>query len=205
MTDAAATIARPGRRTPVATFLLALCGLTTPTAHGQDEARRLDEVRSVVQEFQQTLGAALKKELAAGGPERAIEVCRTLAPQIAGDLSRRTGWHVARISLRTRNPLLGLPDAWEQEALRDFDRRATEGAKPESLETSAQVTEPAGRYLRYVRAIPTQPLCLACHGKPEALDPAVATLLDQAYPHDAARGYSAGQIRGAFTVKRPLD
>jgi hypothetical protein len=45
--------------------------------------------------------------------------------------------------------------------------------------------------------------CLKCHG--ENLDPKVAAKLDALYPHDQARGYKAGDVRGAFTVRQPMQ
>ena len=48
----------------------------------------------------------------------------------------------------------------------DFDRKAAAGEKPETLERAEFVDEPAGRYFRYLKAIPVQPMCLACHGRP---------------------------------------
>jgi hypothetical protein len=55
-----------------------------------------------------------------------------------------------------------------------------------------------------MKAIPTaEKPCLACHGKEIA--PKVAARLAELYPEDAATGYSAGEIRGAFTLSRPLD
>jgi len=161
--------------------------------------------RAVSAQLLQQLGAALKQELARGGPGAAIGVCRDAAPEIAGKLSRQSGARVARVSLKTRNPLLGTPDGWEQAVLADFDRRAAAGEKPETLEYSETVTEPQGRYFRYMKAIPVQPLCLTCHGPDAMIAPAVMQLLESNYPHDRARGYTTGQIRGAVTIKRPLD
>lgn len=66
------------------------------------------------------------------------------------------------------------------------------------------VEEPAGRYYRYMKAIPAQPLCLACHGTSETMPGPVQERLRIEYPHNHATGYSAGQVRGAVTVKRPL-
>lgn len=161
--------------------------------------------RAMSAQLVQQLGAQLKQELARGGPEGAIGVCRDAAPEIAGKLSRQSGARVARVSLKTRNPLLGAPDIWEQAVLVDFDRRAAAGEKPETLEYSETVIEPQGRYFRYMKAIPVQPLCLTCHGTDAMIAPEVAQRLQSDYPHDRARGYTAGQIRGAVTVKRQLD
>jgi hypothetical protein len=41
-------------------------------------------------------------------------------------------------------------------------------------------------------------MCLACHG--QTLAPGVAEVLAREYPRDAATGFSAGQLRGAFYV-----
>jgi hypothetical protein len=53
-----------------------------------------------------------------------------------------------------------------------------------------------------MKAIPTAELCLTCHG--EALDPELQATLDELYPADKARGFKEGDIRGAFTLSRPL-
>jgi hypothetical protein len=186
------------------TILLAGAGLTLLawSAWAQAPEERLAASRAAAGQLTQQLGAELRKELEAGGPAQAISVCRNVAPEIAGKLSRQMGARVARVSLKTRNPLLGTPDAWEQRVLADFDRRATAGEKPEALEVSEVVAEPAGRYFRYMKAIPVQPLCLTCHGAPEAVAVEVRDRIATEYPHDRALGYSAGQIRGAVTVKQ---
>ena len=180
-------------------------GSLAAAAGAQTNDELLAASRAASAQLVQQLGAELKQELARGGPEGAIAVCREVAPEIAGRLSRQSGARVARVSLKTRNPLLGTPDAWEQAVLADFDRRAAAGEKPETLEYSEAVTEPQGRYFRYMKAIPVQPLCLSCHGTDAMVAPEVAQRLQSEYPHDRARGYTLGQIRGGVTIKRPLD
>jgi hypothetical protein len=66
------------------------------------------------------------------------------------------------------------------------------------------VEEPQGRHFRYMKAIPVQPLCVACHGPAETLSPAVRERLAKEYPHDRATGYSPGQVRGAIAVKKRI-
>ena len=134
-----------------------------------------------------------------------MPVCRQFAPELAGQLSRETGWRVARVSLRTRNPLLGTPDPWEQKALAEFDRRAAAGEKPDTLEFAEVVEEPAGRYFRYLKAIPVGPLCVTCHGSKDQMAPFMVEEIEKQYPHDRATGYTPGQVRGGVTVKRRLD
>jgi hypothetical protein len=53
-----------------------------------------------------------------------------------------------------------------------------------------------------MKAIPTAKVCLACHGS--AITPEVTAALDEAYPQDQARGYAEGDIRGAFSLSKPL-
>lgn len=171
-----------------------------PALAGQPE-----DARALAGQLVQKLGAALKQEMAAGGPEQAISVCRDLAPALAGELSRGSGARVARVSLKTRNPLLGQPDAWEQEILQSFEKRLAVGEKVETIEHSAVIDEPQGKVFRYMKALPVQPLCLACHGSPEAMADPVKARLAALYPHDRATGYAAGQIRGAVTVKQAVD
>ena len=179
------------------TILLAIL----PMAAHADQAA---DARALSSQMIQQLGTALKKELAATGPEGAITVCRDLAPSIAGELSRKSGSRVARVSLKSRNPLLGEPDAWEQQVLADFDRRAAAGEKIEAIEYSETIDEPRGRYFRYMKALPVQPLCLSCHGTAENIPAEVGARLAVEYPHDHAVGYVLGQVRGAVTIKQPV-
>jgi Protein of unknown function (DUF3365) len=162
----------------------------------------LGESRSVAIALMQQLGAELKKEIAAGGPDAAIKVCTKIAPELATKLSIENGWRVTRVSLKTRNPLLGTADAWEQQALKDFDARAAAGDAADKLEFSEIVNEPNGRYFRYLKALPVQPLCLSCHGGTEQISESVKATLAQLYPHDRAIGYALGQVRGAISIKR---
>jgi hypothetical protein len=186
-----------------AALLAALIAVGAPPA-GADDAEMLAASRQAASQLVQRLGTELRAELAKGGPDAAIAVCKEIAPDIAGDLSRRSGWRVARVSLRTRNPMLGQPDAWEQTVLAEFDRRAAAGEKPDQIEFAQTVDEPQGRYFRYMKAIPVQPLCLTCHGPGSTVPDSVTERLRAEYPHDRAVGYAVGQIRGAVTIKRPL-
>ncbi len=53
-----------------------------------------------------------------------------------------------------------------------------------------------------MKAIPTQEVCLACHG--EKIDKATAAKLAKLYPKDKARGFKVGDLRGAFTMSKDL-
>jgi len=53
-----------------------------------------------------------------------------------------------------------------------------------------------------MKALPTQDLCLNCHGTPDRFDASVQAKLKELYPDDKAVGYQTEQIRGAITIKK---
>lgn len=168
-------------------------------AYAGDDAL-LGEARKVATTLPPKLLAALQDEIGKSGPEGAIPVCKDMAPKMAGEISRQTGWKIKRVSLKARNEARATPDAWEKAALEDFDKRAAAGEPPAQLEKGEKV----GEEYRYVKALPVQPLCLSCHGPADQLSPAVKSVLGQHYPNDRATGYSVGQIRGAISVRKSL-
>jgi Protein of unknown function (DUF3365) len=159
------------------------------------------EARKVASEVPPKLLATLSAAIDKGGPDGAIAVCRDEAPKLAKAASEQSGWSIRRVSLRQRNPKAA-PDAWERAALEDFDRRAAAGESPATLEKAELVNEGGQQVQRYMRALPTQQLCLACHGNAVSLSPAVSARLKELYPDDRAVGYAVGEIRGAMTLKR---
>jgi len=183
--------------------LLMAVALITPfvatLANAGDDAM-LVEARKVATTLPPRLLAALQQEISKSGPEGAILVCKDMAPKMAGEISRQTGWKIKRVSLKARNDARAIPDAWEKAALEDFDKRAAAGEPPAQLEKGERVDNE----YRYVKALPVQPLCLGCHGPVDQLTPAVKSALAQHYPNDLATGYSVGQIRGAISVRKPF-
>jgi len=190
------------RQVIVRTLLGAALLSTTGAVLAQDPAW-IAEARQVASTVPPKLLAVLSEEIAKSGPEGAIGVCRDKAPQMAKAASDQSGWAVRRVSLRNRNPR-AVPDAWEREALEEFDRRAAAGENPATLEKAAVVKVEGKDHYRYMKALPVQPLCLGCHGQPEQLSPAVREKLRTLYPDDKAVGYRLGEIRGAMTIRKPL-
>ncbi|HEY0664551.1 MAG TPA: DUF3365 domain-containing protein [Gallionella sp.] len=189
-------------KTPIALTIM-FCGAFS-TAYAENLDKFVDESRATVMPYMQKLMAENKKAVSEGGPAAAIKVCKDIAPAMSGETSRQTGWKLARVSLKVRNPLLGTPDAWEQKALQDFEKRLAKGEKAETMEAAEIVREPAGKYFRYMKAVVLQPGCVTCHGSAEQIPEDVKALLKQEYPHDQATGYSAGELRGGISIKRPL-
>jgi len=170
-----------------------------------DIQARVDAAKAVTGDFLKQLGGTMKREMQAGGPVAALKVCRDVAPRAANDISLQKGWKVTRVGTRVRNPVLGSPDAWEQRVLQDFRKRAAQGEKYKTMSYYEVVEEPAGRSLRYMKAIGVAPQCLACHGSVEQIAEPVRTELKRMYPHDQAVGYKPGDLRGAVSIKQPLD
>ena len=184
-------------------LLIAATAIITPlftTLSHANDAALLDEARRVSVMLPPKLLVALKEEMSKSGPEGAIPVCKDMAPKMAGEISQQTGWKIRRVSLKARNDARAIPDAWEKAALEDFDKRAAAGEPPEKLEKGERI----GSEYRYVKALPTQSLCLACHGSAEQISPAVKSVIGQHYSNDLATGYSVGQIRGAISLRKAL-
>lgn len=173
-------------------------------AFAQDLAALTDETKKAVLPVVPKVVAAMQESVASQGPAGAITVCKELAPQLMKEKREQTGWAIRRVSLKTRNPERSTPDLWEVRQLADFNIRAANGEKPETLEKSEIVSENGKPVLRYMKALPVADVCLKCHGPSEGFDADLKAKLAQTYPHDQATGYAKGQIRGALTVKRPL-
>jgi len=148
--------------------------------------------------------AAMQEAVAEKGVAGAIPVCKEEAPALIKEKRKETGWDIRRVSLRTRNADRATPDLWEVRQLADFNIRAANGEKVDTLEKSEIVTIDGKPVFRYMKALPVGDVCLKCHGPVDTLDAGLKAKLAESYPHDQATGYAKGQIRGALTVKRPL-
>ncbi len=173
-----------------------------PTAAQPSIPPDVQESRAAAQTFSATLKETLQQAIQNGGPVNGIEVCHVKAAEIATDLSQKLGLLVGRTSLKIRNPE-NAPDNWELAVLKQFEARKAQGEPNDSLEFFAVIDDDQGqKTFRYMKAIPTASLCLACHG--EHISPEVDAKLKELYPKDTARGYKEGDLRGAFTIAKPL-
>ena len=187
------------------TFVIAVMLFSLPFIVSADMDQNKAEAKKITGAFFEELKGELGKGMKAGGPVAAIGICNTRAPELAMAHSRSSGWDVARTSLKLRNPN-NAPDAWETKVLQQFEERRADGEGPDTLTYAEIVEENGDKYFRFMKGIVMPPLdkmpCLMCHG--EDIDPHTAAALDQLYPQDKARGYKAGQVRGAFTLKKRL-
>lgn len=187
-------------------FAAALAASACAAGSAGEEAPRaaIEEARKASTELVAGVRGELLKAIEQSGPLRAIIVCKYTVPEIASAVSRKYGARVTRVSLTPRNPSLGWGDAWEQKVLMDFDERVARGEKAEALEYAEVTTEPSGRFVRYMKALPMQPPCMHCHGPAEQISESIRQQLAHDYPHDRAIGLVLGKVRGAVTFKKPL-
>lgn len=160
-----------------------------------------DEARNLAKQYGSTLKRQLISIMQAAGPVQAIEFCNLSAPDIAAAIATESNWQVGRTSLKTRSEANN-PDVWEQTVLQEFEAKKLAGADLATLEYSEVVEVDGTKSFRYMKAIPTEVACLQCHGS--TIAPAVDAKLQLLYPTDRARGFSEGDIRGAFTLQKPL-
>ncbi|MBT8434926.1 MAG: DUF3365 domain-containing protein [Gammaproteobacteria bacterium] len=182
---------------PLLLGLPLLPGLQNLGAADVDMAQLQQEAMGIVKKFGGSLKPELQMAIKTGGPAHAISVCSEKAPSIAQSLSSETGWTVKRVSLKARSET-AVPDAWEKKALEEFDQRQANG---ESAAKMAYQEVVDGSF-RFIKAQAVEAVCLGCHAA--EIKSEVEAALEQEYPNDKARGYTLGQIRGAFSLSRDL-
>ncbi len=170
-----------------------------PAAAAQDPLAR---AQAAAQAFSGRLRGTLQAAVQAGGAEAAVDVCHSAAPAIAEEVMREHGVRLGRVALpgRNRNPGQAA-QGWQHEALLEFERAVQAGAPAAAQASVRRDGLPVGVALRMVRGIPTEPGCLACHGREVA--PAVKAAIARHYPGDAATGFDVGGLRGALWVEVP--
>lgn len=163
-----------------------------------DKAALTADAKQAVMALGSTLKTQLQAAIQAGGPASAVEVCHHIAPATAASLSETHDLMLTRVSLRNRNPEMGVPNDWQTRVLQDFEARKAAGEGPDKLAYSEMVD---GEY-RFMKAIPTEAVCLNCHGAD--IQPDVQAQIDALYPEDRAVGFSEGDLRGAFVAVKKL-
>jgi hypothetical protein len=197
--------AKPGIRAyPILSWCLLAAASTLPAsdAAAPDAAALNRQATASVAALASALKSELMAAMTAGGPLQAIDVCQARAPEIAREISDGQGLKISRVSQRNRN-VENAPTAWQSAVLEDFQARLEAGEAADSLTWQDFAETRGGREFRFMKAIPTQPLCLTCHG--QAIAPPVTEKLAELYPGDKATGFAEGDLRGAFVVIRQLD
>jgi hypothetical protein len=187
----------------IKTLFAAALVASAPLQASEDVTGRVAESKATIRQFFEELKGNLVAAIKEGGPVNAIQVCSEKAPGIARSISEERGWQVGRTSLKLRNPA-NAPDEWELKVLESFESRKAAGEDPQQIAFHEVVEQDGKRVFRFMKAIPTaEKPCLVCHGG--EVPPPVEAKLKELYPTDKARGYVAGDIRGAFTISQPMD
>lgn len=183
-------------------WITLLGSLSLPCLAEQTDLQALQlEARQLSQTLGQQLKSTLVSAMKSGGPEQAISACNLQAPIIAEQVSEQAQWQVGRTSLKTRNTG-NTPDDWERSVLEAFEARKAAGEPVQNLEFAEIVEDQGATEFRYMKAIPTAKPCLSCHG--ENLSQPVVEQLKSLYPDDQATGFHLNDLRGAFTLRKPL-
>ena len=183
-----------------AALVLALSPVTLMAGEPPTDTAWVDQSRQLAMQLGGQLKGELTKAIAEGGPIAAINVCYLRAPEIAAQLSQASGARVGRTALRVRNPS-NAPDDLERSVLEQFATDLGSGPIDRPLEAVFEIRRGDAVERRYMRAIPTDALCLTCHGK--TIAPELAAAIGRDYPGDQATGFEQGQLRGAFSVVWP--
>ena len=109
------------------------------------------------------------------------------------------------MSEKYRNPA-DAPDEYKARVLAEFAASKARGELYADSEHAEVVPEEGRPYLRYMKPIIVEsPVWLSCHGGPQDISPEVRSELQRLYPDDRAIGYRMADLRGAVSVKIPLE
>ena len=150
---------------------------------------------STIARLQRRLGARLKSELETKGAAGAMAVCRDSAQAMTAEIAEANGVEAGRTSARLRNPG-NAPRAWAK----PYVENAADGTPASAVKP---VVVDLGGKVGILRPIPTQKLCLQCHGAADSLSQELARTLKESYPGDQALGYREGDLRGFFWAEAP--
>lgn len=179
-------------------------------ADGPDQTRTLTEdealaeSRKISRALLKATRARLDSYWVEGGETRAIDGCSVLAPFLTRQYRVDTGYYVMRVSLKNRNPA-NTPDPYERGVLEKFEQMKKDGVFEEGFEDYRVVSERDGRLFRYMKPIVTGWTCLKCHGPKSEISLEVREVLEREYPEDLATGYEPGEVRGAISIKIPVQ
>lgn len=158
-----------------------------PEGQRRQVAIATEAQRQLATQLMQKLNAAI----AEGGPSAGVEVCSTVAPEIATSVGEANGVKIGRTSAKLRNPKNTAPE-WMVSVLE------------EEKNTRRFFSHPDGT-LGVATPIPMAELCVQCHGPAEGISAEVKEALGAAYPEDEATGYKPGDTRGWFWIEVPAE
>ncbi len=154
---------------------------------------RVAAADAAILDLKKTLSAKLMASVKSGGLENGIDACAGDARNLTAEVAGRHKVKIGRTSHRLRNPEHNAPRPW-------LGGYLEEAAKKKASELRPAVYD-LGSSLGVVQALPTQALCVGCHGDPSGIPPAVKQSLAKRYPQDRATGFAEGDVRGVVWVE----
>ena len=170
-------------------------GAVYPVASAPSEfAEPVTRAMKAFDSLQATLSARLMEEMKAGGPTRAVGVCRDEAPALTAKIGQEAGMALGRTSDRLRNPA-NEPRPWVRPLLAKAAGRKAGDVQPLVVDLGASVG--------VLRPIGTASACTTCHGTDARRPAALKEVWGTHYPKDRAVGFEEGDLRGFFWAEVP--
>ena len=177
--------------------------ITTPAFAEVTKEQAVEKSKEMVKELGGGLKGKLQEAVKSSGFGGAISVCKEIGLVRAREVGEKFGGSIRRVTLKNRNPQ-NVPDSYEAGVLTKMESDHHAGKLQEAY--VEVVTGADGKKnLRFMKPIITEALCLNCHGTPDKLNPDAGKAIQQNYPDDKDTGYSADQVRGAFSVVYPVN
>jgi len=184
---------------PLLTIVLSTLILSAnPYQSSEEDLKQVKKIGTEISaKVLQTLGKKLKQHLKKDGLIEGAKFCSLNAYDLTNEIDKKYGddVHVKRISTKYRN-MANAPTEDESKIL-----NAIATLNEEEVILPPYFIEQVNRdtYKYYKPLVISKGICLECHGDIKK-GKAITTFIDKAYPHDKARGYKIGDMRGAVLV-----
>ena len=139
------------------------------------------------------LGQNLMGTIQKKGTLEALTFCNIQAMPLTDSMSVYHNAIIKRVSDKNRNPN-NKANAEELVYIEQFKKDLLAKREPKPI------TIDKGDKIQFYYPIPTNTMCLQCHGKSESIKPVVQAKIKTLYPKDLAIGYGENEIRGIWSI-----
>jgi cytochrome c553 len=140
------------------------------------------------------LGQNLMETIQKKGTLEALAFCTIHAMPLTDSMSVKYNATIKRVSDKNRNPN-NRANAEELVYIAQFKKEIAE-----NIESKPVVVVDKGEKVQFYYPIPTNTMCLQCHGKPENIKSDVQAKIKALYPKDLAVGYGENEVRGIWSI-----
>ncbi len=139
------------------------------------------------------LGKNLMGTIQKKGTIEALDFCNIQAIPLTDSMSVKYNASIKRVSDKNRNQN-NKANAEELFYIEQFKKEIADNKE------SKPVVVDKGDKVQFYYPIPTNTMCLQCHGKPENIKPEVRAKTLKLYPQDLAIGYGENEVRGIWSI-----